>query len=90
MRIIGGVIPKVCGAFHFNIWDIRSGFQQVELDEGGSKLYTLQYSMGEIQVKRLQVGLTCSEDVFKEKMGTVFGKHNGLCGISDDNCLRPV
>ena len=33
---------------------------------------------------RLPFGLTCSGDVFQEKMGTIFGKLDGLSGIADD------
>ena len=84
VRTIDDVIPKVSGASHFSILDARSGFWQVELDDESSKLCTFSTPWGKYRWKRLPFGLTCSGDVFQEKMDTVFGKLDGLSGIADD------
>ena len=84
VRTIDEVIPKVSGASDFSILDARSGFLQVELDDESSKLCTFSTPWGKYSWKRLPFGLTCSGDVFQEKMDTVFGKRDGLSGIADD------
>ena len=84
VRTIDDVIPKVSGASHFKILDARSGFWQVELDDESSKLCTFSTPWGKYRWKKLPFGLTCSGDVFQEKMDTVFGKLDGLSGIADD------
>jgi len=82
VRTIDDVIPKVSGASHFSILDTPSGFWQVELDDGSRKLCTFSTPWGKYRWKRLLFGLTCSGDVFQEKMDTVFGKLDGLSGIA--------
>ena len=83
-RTIHDVITKVSGASHFSILDARTGFWQVELDDERSKLCTFSTLWDKYRWKRLPFGLTCSGDVFQEKMDTVFGKLDGLSGIADD------
>ena len=81
---IHDVIPKVSGASHFSILDARSGFWQVELDDESSKLCTLSTPWGKYRWKRLPFGLSCSGDMFKEKMDNVFGNLDDLSGIAND------
>ena len=83
VRTIDDVIPKESGASHISILDARSGFWQVELDDKSSKLCTFSTPWGKYTWKRLPFRLTCSGDVFQEKMDTVFGKLDGLSGIAD-------
>ena len=77
-------IPKVRGTSHFSILDARSGFWQVELDDESNKLCTFSTPWGKYRWKRLPFGLTCSGDLFQEKMDNVFGNLDGLSGIADD------
>lgn len=83
-RTIDDVIPQVSGSTHFSILDARSGYWQVMLDEESSKLCTFSTPWGKFRWNRLPFGLTCSGDVFQEKMDTVFGQIDGLSGIADD------
>ena len=87
VRTIDDVIPKVSGSTHFSILDARSGFWQVNLDEESSRLYT---PWGKYRWARLPFGLTCSGDVFQEKMDIVFGKLEGLSGIADDTFVYGI
>ena len=84
VRTIDDVIPKVSGASHFSIFEARSGFWQVKPDEESSKFPTFSTPWGKYRWKRLPFGLTCNGDVFQEWMDTVFGKLDGLSGITDD------
>lgn len=84
VRTIDDVIPKVSGSTHFSILDARSGFWQVSLDEESSRLCTFNTPWGKHRWTRLPFGLTCSGDVFQEKMDMVFGRLEGLSGIADD------
>ncbi|KAL9950229.1 hypothetical protein ACROYT_G042702 [Oculina patagonica] len=84
VRTIDDVIPKVSGSTHFSILDARSGFWQVGLDEESSRLCIFNTPWGKHRWTRLPFGLTCSGDVFQEKMDMVFGRLEGLSGIADD------
>ena len=84
VRTIDDVIPKVSGASHFSILDARSGFWQVELDDESNKLCTFSTPWGKYRGKRLPFGLSCSGDMFQEKMDNVFGNLDGLSGIAND------
>lgn len=90
MRTIDDVIPKVSGSTHFSILDARSGFWQVNLDEESSKLCTFNTPWGKYRWTRLTFGLTCSGDVFQEKMDLVFGKLEGLSGIAYDTFVYGI
>ena len=84
VRTIDDVIPKVSGASHFSILGARSGFWQVELNDESSELCTFSTPWGTYRWKRLPFGLSCSGDMFKEKMDNVFGNLDGLSGIAND------
>ena len=84
VRSIDDVIPKVNGSTHFSIVDARSGYWQVKLDDESSKLCTFQTPWGKYRWTRLPFGLTCSDDVFQEKMDSIFGNLPGVSGIADD------
>lgn len=83
-RTIDDVIPQVSGATHFSILDARSGYWQVQLDEESSKLCTFSTPWGKYRWNRLPFGLTCSGDIFQEKMDSTFAQTEGLSGIADD------
>ena len=84
VRSVDDIIPKVAGATHFSILDARSGYWQVKIDEESSKLCTFNTPWGKYRWTRLPFGLTCSGDVFQEKMDSVFGSLDGVTGIADD------
>ena len=84
VRTIDDVIPKVSGASHFSILHARSRFWQVELDDESSTFSTFSTPWRKYRWKRLPFGLTCSGEVFQEKMDNVFGNLDGLSGIADD------
>jgi len=90
MRTIDDVIPKVSSSTHSSILDARSGFWQVNLDEESSRLCTFNTPWGKYRWTRLPFGLTCSGDVFQEKMDMVFGKLRGLSGIADDTFVYGI
>ena len=83
-RTVDDVIPQVSGSTHFSILDARSGYWQVTLDKESSRLCTFSTPWGKFRWNRLPFGLTCSGDIFQEKMDTVFGQLDGLTGIADD------
>ena len=87
VRSVDDVIPKVGGATHFSILDARSGYWQVKLDEESSKLCTFNTPWGKYRWTRLPFGLTCSGDVFQEKMDSIFGDLGGVSGIADDTFI---
>ncbi|CAB3987537.1 Hypothetical predicted protein, partial [Paramuricea clavata] len=87
VRTIDDVIPKVSGATHFSILDARCGYWQVELDEESSRLCTFNTPWGKYRWNRVPFGLTCSGDIFQEKMDATFGKLDGLSGIADDTFI---
>lgn len=84
VRTIYDAILKVSGASHFRILDARSGFWQVDFDDKSSKVCTFSTPWGNYRWERLPFGLTCSGDVFQEKMDNVFGNLDGLSCIADD------
>ena len=84
VRTIDGVIPKVSGSTHFITLDACSGFWKVNLDQESSRLSTFNTPWGKYRWTRLPFGLTCSGDAFQEKMDMVFGRLDGLSGITDD------
>jgi hypothetical protein len=47
----------------------------------------LSTPMGQVQMNRVPFGLTCSGDIFQEKMDTTFVRLDGLSGISDDTFI---
>ena len=83
-RTVDDVIPQVSGLTPFCIVDARRGYWQVLLDKESSRLCTFITHWGKFTWNRLPFGLTCSGDIFHEKMDTVFGQLHGLTGISDD------
>lgn len=87
VRSIDDVIPKVTGTTHFSILDARSGYWQVKIDEESSKLCTFNTPWGKYRWTRLPFGLTCSGDVFQEKMDSIFGSLEGVSGIADDTLI---
>ena len=87
VRSIDDVIPKVGGATHCSILDARSGYWQVKIDEESSKLCTFNTPWGKYRWTRLPFGLTCSGDVFQEKMDYIFGDLGGVSGIADDTFI---
>ena len=88
VRTIHDVIPKVGGASHFSILDAQSGFWQVELDDESSTFCTFSTPWDKYRWKRLPFGLTCSGDVFEEKMNNVLGNLDGLNGIAEHDQQR--
>lgn len=87
-RTVDDVIPQVSSSTHFSILDARSGYWQVQLDEESSKLCTFSTPWGKYRWNRLPFRLTCSGDVFQEKMDTVFGDIDGVTGIADDTFVH--
>ena len=80
-RTVDGVIPMVSSSTHFSILDARSCYWQVTLDKESSKLCTFSIPWGKFTWYQLPFGLTCSGDVFQEKMDAVFGQLDGPTGI---------
>ena len=83
-RTVDDVIPQVSGSTLFSILDARSSYWQVTLDKESSRLCTFSTPWGKLRWNQLPFGLTCSRDIFPEKMNTVFGQLDGLTGIADD------
>jgi len=84
------VILKVSGSTHFSILDAHSGFWQVHLDEESSRPCSFNTPWGKYRWTRFPFGLTCSGDVFQEKMDMVFSKLEGLSGIADDTFVYGI
>ena len=90
VRMIDNAIPKVSGSTHSSILDAHSGFWQVNLDEESSRLCTFNTPWGKYRWTTLPFCLTCSGDVFQEKLDVVFGKLEGLSGIVDDTFVYGI
>ena len=84
VRTFGDVITQVSDATHFSLLDARSGFWQVELDDGSSRLCMFNTPWGKCWWSWLPFRLIVSGDVFQEKMDLVFGELEGVTGIADD------
>jgi len=78
------ILPKLNGAKFFSILDARSGYWNVKLDKASSLLTTFNTPFGRYRYNRLPFGLSCSQDVFGERIEQTFGDIPGCTGIADD------
>ena len=78
------ILPKLCGAKYFSIFDARSGLWNIKLDHESSLCTTFNSPHGRYRFLRLPLGLICAQDVFQKKIDETFGDLPAVTGIADD------
>ena len=74
-RTIDEILPLLHGKKVFTIIDTKKGYWHQELDYESSLLCTFNTPFGRYRPKRLQFGLVISQDVFQQKLDSIF---NGI------------
>ena len=75
---------KFTGARYFSILDAKAGYWGVQLHKDSQLLTTFQSPYGRYAFKRLQFGLSASQDIFQSRMDMILEKCDGAEGIADD------
>lgn len=81
---ISDIFSRVSKAQVFSTLDATSGFHQVMLDEESSKLTTFITPFGRYRYKRLAFGLSCSPEVYHQKVSQMFDDIEGVETYIDD------
>ena len=83
-RTIDEILPLLHGKKVFTIIDTKKGYWHQELDYESSLLCTFNTPFGRYRPKRLQFGLVISQDVFQQKLDSIFNGIPNVTGIADD------
>ena len=83
-KTIKEVVSRMPNAKIFSVLDASSGFWQIELDQGSSKLCTFNTPFGRYMFKRLLFGICSAQDVFQDTMSEIFNGIEGVEVIVDD------
>ena len=78
------IFGRVAKAKVFSTLDATSGFHQVVLDEKSSKLTTFYTPFGRYRYKRLAFGLSCSPEVYHQRVSQMFDDMEGVDTYLDD------
>ena len=68
----------------FTIADFNKGYWMVELHPDLRKLTTMALDIGGFRWTRLPMGSIIAQDVFQQKLDTIFLSVPGITGIADD------
>ena len=81
-------IKEILGKFHrmiqFIIANFNKGYWMVELHPKSRKLMTMALDTGRFKSTRLSMGSIIAQDVFQQKLNTIFLSMPGATGIADD------
>ena len=83
-RTIDKILPFLHGKKIFTIIDTNKGYWHEELDYESSLLCTFNTPFGRYRFKRLPFGLVISQDVFQQKLDSIFNSIPNVSGIADD------
>ena len=78
------IFSRVAKAKVFSTSNATSGFHQVVLDEESSKLTTFYTPFGRYRYKRLAFGLSCSPEIYHQKVNQMFDDIEGVETYVDD------
>jgi RNase H-like domain found in reverse transcriptase/Reverse transcriptase (RNA-dependent DNA polymerase)/Integrase zinc binding domain len=67
--------------------DLNMGFWAITLDEFSQKLCTIVLPWGKYSYLRLPMGLSCSPDIYQEKMSSLFADIENVIIYIDDICI---
>ena len=84
LPILDDVLHKLTGSTVFSKLDASSGFLQIPLDPGSSKLTTFITPFGRYCFRRLPFGITSAPEVFQDKMEQLLEGLPGVEVIMDD------
>ena len=83
-RTIDEILPFLHGKKIFTIIDTNKGYWHEELDYESSLLCTFNTPFWRYRFKRLPFGLVISQDVFQQKLDSIFNSIRNVSGIADD------
>ena len=84
LPILDDVLHKLTGSTVFSKLDASSGFLQIPLDPGSSKLTTFITPFGRYCFRRLPFGITSAPEIFQDKMEQLLEGLPGVEFIMDD------
>ncbi len=83
-RTIDEILPQLHGKKFFTVIDTKKGYWHVQLDHESSLLCTFNTPFGRFRFLRLPFGLVVSQDIFQQKLDSIFNNIPDVCGIADD------
>ena len=87
LPILDDVLHKLTGSTAFSKLDASSGFLQIPLDSGSSKLTTFVTPFGRYCFRRLPFRITSAQEIFQENMEQLLEGLPGVEVIMDDIIL---
>ena len=84
MKTVEEVVSNIPKANLFSVLDAKTGFLQILLDEGSSKLTTFNTLKGRFRWLRLPFGLKCAPEIFQGIMDQMLDGMIGATAIMDD------
>ena len=87
-RHLEDMLSKFAKAKYFSIFDVRSGYMNLEINLKSSYPTTFSYTYGHFRSPRLPFGLGCSSDIFQCKIDNLFHYLKTALGIVDDMIAR--
>lgn len=81
---VNDIKHKLAGSKLFSKLDLKNGYFQIELDEESRKYTTFATHRGNYQYKRLNMGLSCSAEIFQREIARILTGIDGQINISDD------
>ena len=84
MNTIEKVSSNLSGAKLFTVFDARSGYWQLELDEESSHYCTMNTPFGRYRFLRAPFGLNNIPEIFQAKMSSLFENVEGVEVVMDD------
>ena len=84
MKTLEELLLLVHGKKSFSVTDVKKGYSHQELDYQSSLLCTLNMPFWRYRFKRIPFSLIISQDIFQQKLHTVFSGIKTVTGIEDD------
>ena len=78
------ITSKLSGNTVFSIIDLKTAFQQLELDEASKELCTVNTNKGLLKVNRLPFGVASSPTLWQRTMDSILTNLPGVCCFIDD------
>lgn len=84
LPVLEEILNEVKGSQWFSKLDIKSAFQQIELDEESRAITTFATDCGLFRFKRLVFGLNCAPECFQHILEETLRGLNGVVNFIDD------
>ncbi|KAJ8358824.1 hypothetical protein SKAU_G00153490 [Synaphobranchus kaupii] len=78
------VVSRTPNAKYFSVLDANQGFWQIKLDDGSSKLCTMNAPIGRYRFLRIPFGVSSASEVFQRSMAQMIEGLDGVVDIIDD------